>query len=751
MGTFCIGQFASIAFPSTIVAIAITLVSSIALWVWLSVCAILHIPVGFGEDYVTQQFPLALLLSGGFIIVLPLLASYLRVSRWFQETASWKQWVIPSLPIGTLVIGLPIVLGLWRVYSIPSAELPSAFASFDAQIAETEGTRAYRQVFSDLPNMPNADYSMRDNLTSMPIQKWLGVHPDFVEELTEAITVGGPIPDENRMRVYSPIQFGRQHHGVHQVMMAATCLLHFARNEAKTNNLEAALQHYKSALTMAGHLNDGKSNPGTQAHAFEIERAVYDDLVDWAMHKGNTAENVQKAAVYLFDRRDDVPPNVNALLAYYHQLNEALADGVSLQNDNYETTQRAATISALMPWEKTRAQRYMKLAFSREYDRILGNYDVSDDETMRQEAMYAATTLGGEHMAVAGSNLQRAYQQTRRRSAVAQLAMIAYKLETGEYPDSLMAVRLDGKPLSAEFGSFTFVRSKAELFSAPCLTYDAETILLPQDDFSLWTEDQFDERLGLSAPAQIEYELGGMSGFGSYEDETVGNFAPQMFELLSTLKDEATGENAAEQLLIKELRHMLEAGSKEHRLQLMASMYEWVPVEMFTTELLKSLDGQDVEVAGAAARSLETLLSEYDWDQETVNWDQETVNVDSAVLERASTSTNSNKVAYRLPIRNPNNGNYYEVISPELGFEYGVAEQDQANLKCIRTFRGIQGKLADLKREDEFIKQAFPNHRRLNRLFRKALEEAYRMPREVLIEYVVEEAEQDPADDDATD
>jgi len=750
IATFCIAQLVSIACSSTIVGIAVTLACSTAAWVWLYACTLpgAQLYAGYHGSTLDIRFYMSVCAMLGF----PLLASYLRVSRWFQETGSWRQWVVPALPIGCLVIGLPLSIALWRVYEIPGVELQPAFASFNASVPENDGTRAYREVLLELPNSP-ISFSMEENLDISYFKEWLADAPAIVEELADAIAQGGPIPEENRMGLYVGQGYydGQDHEGVAPVMIAATCLLHAAEDAVKNDDPQTAWEHYRSALEMARHLNDGKANYGTKVHAHQIENAIYRRLVNWAMARGNTPEAVQAAAIYIDEYRAGDPPPENAVLAYYHQLDTALKDGISLPSlDGEDHTQEAALVSALMPWEAIRSRRFLNYAFSREYERATGRgYALTQPTHFSLEAVYASTTLGGEHMKIGGSSGVHSQQNSQRSRVIAQLALLAHNMEFGEYPDSLSKVRLDGQKLSDDFESYNFVRYGHRDLPAPCLTTNTGNVLLPDEDFSLWTTNQFAERQQALIPetesgmhmSGFEFDpYGGGEGMGGMvsSDETPA----ALFAILSQLENVPSKQNVPKDLLQNEIKRRLGEGTDEEKMVLMTAIFGHHRVEMFATELLRLLDGDNLELAGQAARIFELLPAD-DFHSSQLGTSAESDASIKMIAERASKPP-TELGTYSFPIRNPKNGHYYEVV----GFDYAGTYIDpdledyelEENWRCTRTFRGIKGKLAGRNADKELIQSAFPELERVE--YWLPNREFYELARtEVLIEYVVEETD----------
>ena len=436
LATFSVGQLASLASASTIIAIAATVVCSSFVWMWLGVTTATHAP---------------LWLSGAPVAVLPLLASYLRVPRWFRETGSWKEWFVPGLAVAVLIVGVPLATAMYRIYEIPSVALPSLLITESTSSTDDEdATVAYRRVLGQLPSINRLETNGSWDLEALcadPVLNVWGENELVVDELSAAANENSRFPDELRPNV-------AWDRAVTEI--AAATLMIAARNAETANQLDKAWDYYSAALKLARHQNDGESGIAGVWRSQWIEHGVYQRLISWGMHPENSQERIDAAAAFLENYRRNQSEWYAAMRGDYAQLRAILENPTELMSLMSDIEQQQLfSIIPFVPWELTRTRRLADYKFARAFEQLDSVRterlpEHSEPNAMLQQA--AKTTFLGQ-MAAADTEHGYAYAhaEQQRIGAIHQLATIAYHREHGRYPDNFDGLTVGSHPLPDDF------------------------------------------------------------------------------------------------------------------------------------------------------------------------------------------------------------------------------------------------------------------------------------------------------------
>lgn len=699
---FSVAQLFSLALPSTVVAIAATVVVSSVVWMWLALATMIRVPLWIGA------IPL---------LILPLLASYLRVPRWFLETGSWKQWAVPGVALVMLAVGVPFATAMYRVYEVPGSEVPAQLTEIrEPTTAEQQGAEAYRKVLSRFPRVTDLEDGVPFEISELAadplLRHWIGYDNGTVDQLVAATKQESVMPEEFRANVGWDRRISE---------IPAAILLNSARRAEEDQDVDKAWEYYVAALRFARNQNDGYSGLLGVARAQWIEASVYERLVVWAMHPANTAERVEAAAAFLIEYQRDQPPWQEALNGDYAQMMAWLDEPSELVPLLNSTDQPLAAIIQFAPWELERTRRLINYRFARDFAHLESQLTRRDgrtvqrlahDERKRLAAIAKSTFIGQVAGAESSSWPTFAYSEHRRVGAVYQLAAIAHHRQHGEYPASFDGRSVGEHQLPDDFyspGRKLQIDTDSHAASPILLTNHAKQLgidtfsdgseedrhfLLPR--FDDWSEDAFFKRKKESTrQARIDRAARAEEA----ANRAIANpYAPPESKLpLYTALLSQFGNEAIEEQIKRQMIGEMLTGDGPARLSLIRRLGV-ESVREFLPELTECLVDADPAVAGSAAEVIRSAL-------------RQVLARDLAPIEGASelVSVSSSQEEAQLvgvPILNHENGHYYEIIP----FEEGVPPWHAAlELASRRRFRNMEGHLVTItsQSEDEFLMRAF--------------------------------------------
>lgn len=753
MAIFSVAQYCSIAIRSTILAVATAAMSAFLTAGWLFLCLMIQAPIWL--VYVP-------------VILLPLLASYLRVSRWFRDTGSWREWVVPAMPIVLMIVGAPIATALFRLNEIPVVELPSKLAErsmFSSD--ELHGRQRYEDLFERAPDLAQRGrllpgYMDASEIVDSGAWQTLNVPTEIVDELAAA-TSG--------TAVYPAAHAG-------SFPTVSSVLIANAVNAEASGDTTRALMLYKAALNLARHRNDGFSGVDGLNDAWEVESQVYRRLISWAMNEQTAVSNVDAAVQFLKDYRGSLTPWSDVMAGEYWLEELENRQPKKLGNQRNEARSPALVFA---PWEAIREQRLKNVTIKDEFEATallesggLSWRDYAErwlppvDESLAKIIKWHRTTaFGAEFEGVKTVHDFRFVRHEHvRRGTIYQLAAIAHHMRTGSYEkldtsglptdvystmpaEKLKLVRYDkrrGDPIT----SWCIVRGDVRAFPGRSVqTYRGAAASYPEGDkrpfvlpdFEGWSDARYERQIELALEAELGYPLSGnvmTSRANPLEDEGGYTFpvdeeadAYGQFEEVDEATAEANPSQPARRTLspsliggimdrVEEqtrstafrdvLGKMLLIGEVETKREILLSLEDVESVLAFVDELRVLLDDDDVGVSSIASRKLQAVF--------TLLSDEE----QAKVTERASIS-DDDMLPLGLPIRNAENGHYYEAVPNALKLErdsfggLGLEGMSSGHIGWeaarqaaeMRTFRGMRGHLATIttKRENDFLLAAF--------------------------------------------
>ena len=465
LSTFSIGQLCSMAFRSSIIASATTLILSIFVCWWtyfwssfLDVpAALIHLPV----------------------VLLPLMATFLRVPRWFRETGSWKQWVIPLFPMALLFVGVPTATALYRIYEIPYAEVPEGMLLPPRTQEEEEQIAKFEQLqlgrVQGHPSIVELADSFEHNFDP-PWEFSLAEEVDLLLDITE-----GPIAFPSKSFTTANEE---------PVTAMAAALIAKGRLELDDDAPAEAWKYFAACLRLSRQRNDGYGGTYGWFVSREVERAVYPGLVRWATHSETTVSDIEAAISLINEIRLSQLTYEEALRGDFTRSEEILNTTPPNLGLAHHQDAVLAQTTAPYPWERIRARRLRDYTFSTVPPRY-------EDPTVN---WWADTTYLGHVSMLYLADAPLPGPQLVDVLAVgtaSQLAAIAYKKENGEYPASLEDVKTPGIPNDPLSDSRLQIRNDSKLgpilFSAQAIADSGREPLFAFRVFLLPTRDTWDE------------------------------------------------------------------------------------------------------------------------------------------------------------------------------------------------------------------------------------------------------------------
>ncbi len=425
LAVFSISQFCSIAWPSTVIATGASIAASVIAAIWIMFCSSLNVPVW---------------LSSGPLILLPLLGSYLRVSRWFRETGSWRQWVVPGLPLLLMILGTPIAAGIFRATEIPPTEIPEQLLVAPAPNSKADSDR-YQSAFAKVPDFAESRHLLLpyvngalDLFDCNEISQWVSENDAVVDSLVETIVQSDSISGVRHGHFFDRSTWGISKHS--PSLLTSVVLLTRARQAQDAEDPDAAWTDYMTTLDFA------QDHYGDYAQvAMAIESLVYRELVHWAMKDETDSAKIFASAEFLETYRRSRPSETNRLAAAYQKSDAALVSWEKMSDHIREggyrqllpshiernplsayNTATLRKLARLSPFELIRMRRWNDRYFVNLLNQMNQGYIHADLNSTRIHDFHC-------------------------RGFIYQMAAIAVHKETGEYPGSFEGVSIGSKEL----------------------------------------------------------------------------------------------------------------------------------------------------------------------------------------------------------------------------------------------------------------------------------------------------------------
>ena len=436
---YCFGQLCSMLFRSGILAITFSIVGSYILAWWAFGMSILHVPL------IWSVVPIPVIL---------LVATRARTRGWLIESNTLRSW----LPV-VLILAVPgaaIFSGvcLYRIYSVPWVEPGFDVAAFTAPASPeaVETGNMYFRAHQLLASEETADEAMELIVEASRRPECNDVAMSF-SEVTRSDAMqdlAAPILDE----------------GMHLL---------------DQGDLDGAAEQYLTALQMAQQLYQHTTQPMAIAG---IEQDALSALVNWSVAPGQSEERIVSVIREVERLVGDFVPVENAIKAHYVQASNAIEGDLDDMFRWLGTGRREFTAPLLihwLPWERARAQRNLRqVAVTRidwchhaKEDLIAGRQVVIPQLPPIAESMWMQMNpdVWLAPFSAGRSGEQLALIELERRSALIQMALVAWQIEHGSLPQSLKELQdsyLTTVPLDPFSGEdFVYFPKGADTLSSP--------------------------------------------------------------------------------------------------------------------------------------------------------------------------------------------------------------------------------------------------------------------------------------------
>lgn len=738
---FSVGQFCSIAFASPVIAFGMSALAMTLCGVWLTICALIDLP-----------YWLTLLPTLG----LPLFASYLRVSRWFLDTGSWRQWVVPAIPMVALLVAIPAGTAFWRIHAIPRVRLPQPLAVRpQPTLEQLDGADTYRSLLRE-------KFSLLVR-TDAPAE-WAERIESYVAQSPLIASRGGALTNEMAERQFveqlveatkKPAIFPREYADFDSKfdepsLVAVAAMLKRARQLTEEGQIDEAFEYYKAGLRFGRQRNDGFSGFLGLIYGAAIETSVCRHLLPWAMHEDNSADSIESAAAFLEEFRYGRPAMSEPIVGAYHWYRDFLQDRATTDIPMPGREFWLYRYRALVPWEITRLHRYHDLVAVSAYNalgQLQGGQSWSNfNEQIRdvsESFPQAETTLFADQINTSmaySAGEQAMHVENVRRGTIYQLVSIAYHKRNSEYPHHFEGIRFpiagqSGREYSLPPDVYANLPRKMELGvcalrdeqQAACIKGQATNNGLhrsftdifgperhfPLPDFDKWSNERYRQNF---LPVTASYPT---VNFEESEHAAAEDFPPPRFQTgdiaapaMNGFGDEVDRVDQMEQLLsgldprskvnalIYAVRQVLRSSDANGKRRVLVNLTDPQNVGDLLDDLLAVLDAESPALAAITARQILRAYHQLPKSQQ------------QRLAERCSMSSSG---VVGIPIRDAQTGHYYELvtgdaISVELGATPSQFSWQQAYEQASeRTFRGMMGHLATIssRNEERFLAATF--------------------------------------------
>lgn len=446
---WAVGQWCALLIPAAVIATCIALSVCIMLSLWFLLMLHLGIPTWWSVT------PLPIAILG---------ASLLCTRDLLTERQTWRT-ILQSVTI-VLVPTVLIVALFARFRAIEIPRFHIHVAQFHISAAAEETVSLYREAMAMIqprPSNPDEPELSEEAQKARDVEldrQWLAENqPALVLALTTAKRPECAFSHPERQ-----LLFQQNISDLQKMRDLARLVILSAGELTAQGKLDEALQRYQAALNMARHVAQNGENIqwliGTG-----IERRVAEELPKWAAHPDQTRARLKKAIAMVKAQLSSFPPLARALEAEYaswlHFLTEESSLGSALHGSSSWTGRLSGWFEGLFPWERERTNRLFENYFgsriltARRADETWSTLDRSQriyrnsEHISGQEKEWIRTTIYGDYVLYASfSHLE--HRALTLRGLTLQLALQGYKLQHGEYPetlDALIGPWLDSMPL----------------------------------------------------------------------------------------------------------------------------------------------------------------------------------------------------------------------------------------------------------------------------------------------------------------
>jgi hypothetical protein len=437
---FAAGQACSIFIRSGIVAVFSAVLCSVLLFGWTM---ILH---ELGVWWVVSSLPLPFIFWW---------VTWLYAPTWIQDRTAWRVRILTAASVVVPLLAVIAATAAYRVY-----EIPAIVPSFDTSIVQSPVTpearktaKMYSEASALLWNKVSVDANDRYTITSRDADWQRGIDLFVSASKGNECHFPGYSDPPRDMPLY--------------LNELSNAVLAEARHLTSEGRLDASEELYESLLRYLAHLYSQRSAMLYAANGSTAESPVWDELPHWAVHPNQDPDQILRKLSRIQAFAIHNSPNWRLGLFEEHVLHKRVAAMDDQVLSNYygidRTTERIVlkVIGTLMPWERWRISRLADVVTETKIERLdgldaplaPGRYPNS----VQPKAEFTLTTRTGARIVVGeeyleawlrttplllsftGASYGRSFDRTKaQRPAVqTQLALIAWRTEHGQLPESL--------------------------------------------------------------------------------------------------------------------------------------------------------------------------------------------------------------------------------------------------------------------------------------------------------------------------
>lgn len=465
---FCIGQFCSMAVRSGVIAAFIAAITSL-------------VAFGWGSAMVAWQLNGHLMWGLILIPLCLLLATLLRARSWILERKNMRSWMLPAnvimIPLAVVVLSVPaarldLPLSVWSPYTASSfAQLLEEFEAEREALAQ-QGQAAADLYFrgcdvvltwqsflkeKDLKDLGPDEYEIWTRT-----DEYLQIRDEWLEQNAKPLALA--LEAAAHEQCYFPPDILDQGRRFAQFQELQQVVIESGKQYLRKGELGQALDRFLAGARMIDHLRQGQRT-WTWHASYSSARAIQQAMATWARAPQQTPAILRRAIAAIEQDLAVLPRVEDSVIADHLHLRAILTgdkdpDAGHVPIDEWRL--QIAFIAHQLPWERQRALVVLETLSAERYqtaksfsDALTKNLPITayvrDWEYVREspevisrqdvppyswlETSYFLKPLHERLPGIYSVLYNVAMEEQRQRALLFEMALIAYRLEHGQYPD----------------------------------------------------------------------------------------------------------------------------------------------------------------------------------------------------------------------------------------------------------------------------------------------------------------------------
>jgi ABC-type transport system involved in multi-copper enzyme maturation permease subunit len=367
LGLLCVaaGQFCSMVFRNSFLAVFFALLISIVLAIWYGLTRLWEV----NWFWSVLPIPLAFLL-----------ATWLRTPHWLVERKTLRAWLPAALALFVPAAALVTAVALHRIYEVPS--VTPGFSTEELTRPETAAEQAAIDLYQ----------KARMSINFKPVEKKVGnvgtwdlpenserlqlsnARIAWVDANSRAIAMAMEISRGKELYLAGSLARSTEATTLHDAAYRLAQLLLCSGLELEERgDLDAALDRYLATVRISVQVRHC-----TDSYCYHsgdvIEQMTYQVFPYWAARPKQTPARIIAAAAELDKITANLPPDKDGLKREYLRLHRALSGGFPAIIANYggshEELIPLTWLWSHLPWERARALRLLDVLTRRQLDEL---------------------------------------------------------------------------------------------------------------------------------------------------------------------------------------------------------------------------------------------------------------------------------------------------------------------------------------------------------------------------------------------